>query len=226
MSTIQTAILNGSGLRFVPTVACTLSGAAQDEPADGVYTITRTYRGHQALLLERHLDRLENSARLEGIPLQLDRAALRAALRQMIARGGYPESRFRVTVPRSTPHELYLALEPLKPVAGHLREQGVKVITIDAQRENPASKTTDWFHARAQWNADLPPDVYETLLVSAEGHLLEGSSSNFYAICAGTCGRQARASFRHLARGVAGQRRRYAAYPREGRAPGCTAQRG
>jgi branched-chain amino acid aminotransferase len=150
-----------------------------------VYTITRTYQRDKALLLEAHLDRLEESARLEGIALTLDREALRAALRQMIAQSGYSELRFRITVPRQQPDHLYLTLEPLAAPAPTLRTNGVKVATIPLHRENPLAKNNTWMQQRQAAMAHLASDIYEALLLDEAGHLLEGSSSNFYAVLRG-----------------------------------------
>ncbi|PJF34267.1 MAG: hypothetical protein CUN49_16530, partial [Candidatus Thermofonsia Clade 1 bacterium] len=86
------------GLREAPYRADSLAEAVPYEP-EGVYTITRTFNRDHVLMLDEHLDRLEESARLEDIPIQLDRAALRTALRTLIDQSGYAESRFRITVP-------------------------------------------------------------------------------------------------------------------------------
>ncbi|MFA9403243.1 MAG: hypothetical protein ACERKY_09280, partial [Anaerolineales bacterium] len=46
------------------------------EPA-GIYTVSRTYDATKTVLLDAHLDRLEESAALESIPFRLDRVRLR-----------------------------------------------------------------------------------------------------------------------------------------------------
>jgi branched-chain amino acid aminotransferase len=179
---IKTAILNADGLRSTDYQANSLADAVQYEPA-GVYTVTRSYGGHFALLLDGHLDRLEESARLEGIPLKLDRVALRAALREVLPSDA--DSRFRITIPRHNPAEIVFAAEPLPGVPQHILENGAHVMTISAQRQNPVAKSTGWMHQRNAATRDIPPDIYETLLVNAGGAILEGSGSNFYAILDG-----------------------------------------
>jgi branched-chain amino acid aminotransferase len=181
---IETAILTPQGLQVTPYQAASLAEAAPHEP-EGVYTITRTYKGDHALLLDSHLDRLEESARLEAIPLCLDRPALRAALRTLIKRAGYPDARFRITVPRHAPDQLYLALEPLQAPSPELRQKGVSVATVHAQRHNPVAKTTAWMSQRREATRDLPPETYEAILLNENGELLEGTSSNFYAVLDG-----------------------------------------
>jgi len=175
-------ILTPDGLIDAPYTANSLAEAVPYEP-DGVYTITRTFKRDRVLMLGEHLDRLEESARLEGIPLTLDRAALRAALRTLIDRSGNAESRFRITVPRQQPDHLYLSVESFTPLAPEVYQQGVRVITTRIARHNPTAKTTAWMSERKA--APLPPGVHEAILVSPEGELLEGTSSNFYAVIDG-----------------------------------------
>ncbi|MCY4146712.1 MAG: hypothetical protein OXF90_09650, partial [Chloroflexi bacterium] len=81
--------LNPSSLREVSYHADSLAGAAEFESRDGVYTVSNTVNHTQTLLFDAHLDRLVDSARREGIPLELDRQGLRAALRQMILESGF-----------------------------------------------------------------------------------------------------------------------------------------
>jgi len=179
--TSSICILSPAGLQPAPYTADSLADAVQYEPADGVYTLSNTYNTFQVLKFDAHLDRLEDSARREGIPLKFDRPRLRAALRQMIADSGFGNVRFRITVPRAQPDHLILSIEPFKPYPPELYEHGVRCVTLPGSaRQHPASKTTGWMHNRR--SIALPPGIYEGLLVDEAGSILEGTSSNFYAI--------------------------------------------
>lgn len=173
--------LTPQGLQPVDYRAASLAEAAQYEPDDGVYTVSNTYHTFQVLKLDAHLDRLEDSAHRAGIPLMLDRAALRAALRTLIAEAGFGDVRWRVTVPRSQPDTLILSLEPFHPPAPEVYRDGVRCVTLPgSSRYDPAAKTTGWMHQRRQ--IALPPGIYEGLLINDQGDILEGTSSNFYAV--------------------------------------------
>lgn len=164
-----------------------LTETAQYEPHDGVYTITNTYQTYKVLKLKAHLDRLEDSAKRANIPLQLQRPALRAALRQMIASAGWGDVRFRITVGADQPDKLILSIEPFKPISQDLLTQGVRCITApNSARHNPEAKTTDWMHQRTVLQNAMPSGIYDTFLLDANGYLLEGLASNFYAIREGT----------------------------------------
>jgi branched-chain amino acid aminotransferase len=178
--------LTPNGLQPAPYSADSLADAARYEPHDGVYTITNTHNTMQVLKLDAHLNRLEDSARQAGIPLQLDRARLRAALRSLIEEAGYGDVRFRITVPKAQPDNLILSVEPFKPLAADIIANGVRCITVkDAARHTPAAKTVDWMHDRASIEKTLPADIFTGLLLGENGEILEGLSSNFYAILNG-----------------------------------------
>ncbi len=184
MSPIPIAILTPKGTIPASYTADSLADAAMKEPA-GVYTVARTYERNKALLLDAHLDRLERSAQLEGISVTLDRIALRDALRALIEQSGYSESRFRITIPHELPTEPILSLEPYKPVAPEAIADGVRAITLPLERHNPTAKTTAWMTARRSAVESFPTVIYEGILISSDSALLEGTSSNFYAIKAG-----------------------------------------
>lgn len=184
MSPCLIRLLTPDGLQPAAYTAETLAEAAQHEPSDGVYTVTNTYHTSQVLKLDAHLDRLEQSARFEGITLTLDRPALRAALRQMIEAAGFGDVRFRITVPRQPPAHLILSVEPFVPPPPEVYERGVRCITLaNSARHNPAAKSTGWMHQRDHFV--LPAGIYTGLLLDTAGNILEGLSSNFYAVMAG-----------------------------------------
>jgi branched-chain amino acid aminotransferase len=175
--------LTPDGLQPVAYTADSLREAAEHEP-DGIYTVTNTYNTFQTLKLDSHLDRMEDSAVREGIALQLDRPRLRKALRQMISEAGFGDVRFRVTVPRSQPDHFIISLEPYTPPSSSIANAGVRCITVSGlARRNPSAKTNDWLIDRSHF--ELPDGIYEGLLLTEDGFILEGFSSNFYAILDG-----------------------------------------
>jgi branched-chain amino acid aminotransferase len=179
-------ILTPTATEHAPYSADSLADAARHEPHDGVYTITNTVERTKALKLDAHLDRLESSAAQAGIPLALDRSRLRAVLRQLILDTGYPESRFRITVPQATPERLILTVEPFIPPSDEIVSKGVAVVTVpNSARHNAGAKTTDWMHDRGAIESALPSGVYTALLCDVDGYILEGLSSNFYAVVDG-----------------------------------------
>ena len=173
----------GDELYSVEYEAASLAEAAEYEPEKGVYTVASTFEQTKTLKLNAHLDRLEDSARREGIPLNYNRTALRQSLRHMIETADFGSVRFRITVPADTPDEWILSIEPFTPPSVALREQGVRCITsAQAARSNPRAKTTDWMKDRIALKDAMPVGIVDTFLLDDEGNLLEGLGSNFYAI--------------------------------------------
>jgi branched-chain amino acid aminotransferase len=172
--------LTSNGLHPVSYTADSLADAIQYEPQTGIYTVTNTYQTTKVLKLDAHLDRMEQSAKLANIPLKLNRDVLRGALRHMILDSGLGDVRFRVTIGADAPDIFIITLEPFTPPPVHVIENGVMCLTTPhSARENPLVKSTQWMHQR---DGIKQQEAYETLLLDADGHILEGSSSNFYAI--------------------------------------------
>jgi branched-subunit amino acid aminotransferase/4-amino-4-deoxychorismate lyase len=178
---IPIGIVKPGGVTNAPYVAASLADAATREP-QGVYTVGCTFRRDHALLLDEHFDRLEQSAQLVGMTIRLDRPALRKALRSLIDQSGYAESRFRITIPRETPHEAIISLEAFRGVPPEILQNGARVVTVHLERHNPTAKWTEWMTARKATVEAFAPGIYEGILVAPDGALLEGTNTNFLAI--------------------------------------------
>lgn len=170
----------------LPEGVNTLDGASACLPG-GAYTTLRTYAGHKALRFSDHVQRLEETARLAGQPLQLDEDLLRQALRRLLA--SWPpeqEKRLRLTLDlEQAPGELYISLEPLVTPSPQAYQQGVRVVTTDLQRQLPKAKLTRFIDRSGPLRRALPPDVNEAIMLDADGRFLEGLSSNFFAVLDG-----------------------------------------
>lgn len=186
MSSCLIKRLTQNGLQAVDYSAASLADAVQYEPDDGVYTVANTFNTTQTLMLDAHLDRLEDSARRANISLKLDRSQLKNALRTMILESGFGDVRFRVTVPKVAPDEMILSIEPFTPLSTEFINKGVRCITApNSARHNAAAKTTDWMHNRRALTDAMPEGIYDTILLDASGNMMEGLGANFYAIVDG-----------------------------------------
>lgn len=152
----------------------------------GVYTVTRTYQGDRFVLLNAHLARLEESARLEGIEYLWTPAGILSALQECLEQAGFEQARVRIAIAGSEPERLDVTIEPLAPLLPELKAEGVQAATVNLDRRNPTAKTTEWEKARLAALAELPEECYEGLLLDDRGEILEGFTSNFYAVRSGT----------------------------------------
>ena len=149
----------------------------------GAYTTLRTYGGDHIWRLDHHVHRLQESIALQGgLGDALDPAALRRALAGARRRTGYPESRFRVTF---APPRLFVSVEPFVPLPESDYRDGVRCVTVALERHNPHAKDTGFLAAAQDAYRVLPEGAHEGLLLGADGVLLEGLSSNFFAVRSG-----------------------------------------
>jgi branched-subunit amino acid aminotransferase/4-amino-4-deoxychorismate lyase len=162
--------------------SCPTMAAASAGLPEGAYTTLRTYDGVRLLRLEQHLSRLEESVALQGRPAVVDRPLARAAIRAALAATGHPESRLRLTF---APPRLFVSVEPFLPLPAQAYETGAACVTLDVRRDNPHAKDTRFIATAQDAYRTLPPGVEEGLLVAADGAILEGLSSNFFAVVDG-----------------------------------------
>lgn len=159
-----------------------LDDASRRLPGGG-YTTFRTFGHTQVLELADHFARLEETARLAGHPLRLARARVRLALRQALEAYPAEEARVRVTLDlEKDPGALYLLVEPLHTPPAQAYEQGVRVVTHKMQRQNPKAKLTRFIETASAVRQTLPTGVNEAVMIGEDGRVLEGLSSNFFAV--------------------------------------------
>ena len=178
---VSTFEAGGGGLRLLgrhPNLAAS-SGALPE----GAYTTFRTYGARRVVRLGQHLRRLEETAALQGRPGAVDPAAARRAVAEALEAAQGPESRVRLTF---APPRLFVALEPFSPLPERFYREGVACVTLDLQRENPHAKDTRFIATAQDAYGRLPPGVEEGLMVGPDGAVLEGLSSNFFAVLDGT----------------------------------------
>jgi branched-chain amino acid aminotransferase len=167
------------------TSAATLNDLSMVLP-QGVYTTFRTYPGARVLHLDSHFVRLAESARLEGVDTQLDATVLRKAAGAAVRAAGFELSRVRITVGLAPAVTVHVSVEELHAPAQGTYRAGVACILADhsAYRDLPRSKSTRFIGPGAALRRQAP-DANEALLVGPSGEILEGSSSNFFAILDG-----------------------------------------
>ncbi|MFI5183486.1 MAG: aminotransferase class IV [Vicinamibacteria bacterium] len=171
---------DGGALRSAGTSA-TLQGASQALP-DGAYSTLRTYGGDRVLRLGRHVERLNESAILQGSTAPLDEGTVRAAIARALTATSLAESRIRLTF---APPRLFVSIEPFTPPPEALYRDGVACVTVPLRRRNPHAKDTRFTAEAAKAYATLPVGVHEGLMVADDGTVLEGLSSNVFVLAGG-----------------------------------------
>jgi len=150
----------------------------------GAYTTFRTYEHDKALRLEAHLIRLSETAQLAGEPLGYDPLDIRPYICEILDH--YPDEqdlRIRIVIDlHQNPGETYLMSEPLKTPSEKDYRDGIKLVTCDHQRINPKAKLTRSIPGAQEIREGFDEDVHEALMLDEDGCILEGLTSNFFAV--------------------------------------------
>lgn len=160
--------------------ASTLDEMTQQLPP-GFYTTFNTLAGGtRALGLQAHLDRLYVPARNLGLKPSVSEDVLRRCIADLARRNLPNESRLRLVLTKDT-GDVFIVIQPFVPPTQEIYEKGVHVITANLSRHDPRIKGTDFIAESAEQRKLVKGDVYEVLLTK-NGRILEGMTSNFYVI--------------------------------------------
>jgi branched-chain amino acid aminotransferase len=143
----------------------------------GAYTTLRTYDGGRRVLrLAEHLTRLREGSGPGSGPHEVE---VRAGLAEALKVSGQGERRLRLTY---APPRMYVAVESLPPLPDALYQQGIWCVSVPVRRDAPRVKDTRFIPAAQAAYHDLPAGAHEGLMVAKEGTILEGLSSNVFAV--------------------------------------------
>ncbi|MEP7053132.1 MAG: aminotransferase class IV [Pseudomonadota bacterium] len=169
---------------------------------DSVFETLRSYQG-RLFALDAHLERLQQSAARVLIPLPVSLQTLRAELLQAVRAQASAESYVRLTLTRGIGRTLGLDPEladkplrvvlvtPLAQPAAELYERGIAAITFRAQRPSDApgvadAKIGNYLLAVLAMRAARTAGAAEALIEDGHGCILEGATSNVFAVFRGT----------------------------------------
>ena len=157
----------------------------------GVYSGLRTYRHDRFLRLDAHLARAEQSMALLGWSQRLDRGLLCGSLHEAVSRSPHPESLVlfvvldRPAVELDPESRVLIALTPFAPIPERFLSEGVCLqIAPELRRERPLAKVAEFVIERMPYPLGTR-EAFEHLMLDEQGRILEGSSSNFFAVIGG-----------------------------------------
>jgi branched-chain amino acid aminotransferase len=149
----------------------------------GAYTTLRTYFHQRALRLDDHFSRLSESAKLYGAKVDLQPQKVRRILREIVQKYHGEDSRVRITLDlEKEAGAVFITCEFLHTPAQQLYIKGAKVITEYRHRENPKAKLTNFIKTASEARSKMPSGINEILMLDDDGTILEGLSSNFFAM--------------------------------------------
>lgn len=155
----------------------------------GVFDVMRTEHG-KPFLLDRHWARFENSAKMLGLTIPVSKQEYESILQELLEKNGYAQANIR-TVLTGGPSEdsflpdgketFFILITPFHGLDASCYTEGVKLMTLDFNRQLPEAKITQYVSAIKFAQKRKNENALEILYVQ-NGKVLEASTSNFCII--------------------------------------------
>ena len=168
---------------------------------DSIYETMRTYN-QKLFLIDRHLLRLENSARMLYLKLPLPVTELRSEIERTIGASGNRDSYIRMIITRGTGEigldidlckkpGYVIIVKPFETLPASYFEKGVKVALVhirrnDQQSLDPSMKTCNLLNNVLAFREAKEQQAFEGILCNIAGFVTEATASNVFAVKDGT----------------------------------------
>lgn len=152
-----------------------------------IYEVIRVLSG-TPLFLERHIERLESSARLVNSTVDAIRRKLEDSIYELIKANSNPDKNIKIIVynlESSTPDYMAYFIKTSYPTAEEY-SKGVQSILLQEERTNPNAKVVNSSYKERVAAAISSAKAYEALLVNSKNEITEGSRSNVFFVKNGT----------------------------------------
>jgi branched-chain amino acid aminotransferase len=179
MSIVTFQITSAENIPF-QTKANTLDEVTRELP-QGLYTTFSTLsNGTRVMGLRAHLQRLYVPAVELGIAPSVTVETLRIRIAELVKLNLPKESRIRLILTKNN-GKVYASIQPFEPLSKQVYVDGVRVITAEMARHDPRIKDTGFISSSVAQREQVGMDIFEVLLTKG-GRILEGMTSNFYAV--------------------------------------------
>jgi branched-chain amino acid aminotransferase len=167
---------------------------------DSIYETMRTFGG-RIFLVERHLQRLQNSARMLRLQLPISVEKIRDELNRTVAEGGNSESYIRLIVTRGIGRIILdpdaaegsnyvIIVLPFNPLPAEYYEKGIVLALVSTRRNdqqslNPGMKTSNLLNNVLAFMEAKDSKALEGILQNLSGYITEGTGSNVFLVTGG-----------------------------------------
>jgi branched-chain amino acid aminotransferase len=164
---------------------------------DGIYETLRAYDG-RIFMLRKHLARLHRSADLIGLTLPVTPDQWPILLREAMSRNALKDAYIRITVSRGEgeigldpdlcPHPtVVIVTKPTLSYPAELFEHGVPIAVVTVRRNlstalPPIIKSLNFLNNVLAKREARAAGAFEGLMLNAEGHLTECTTSNLFFV--------------------------------------------
>ena len=140
----------------------------------GLYETMRT-KDFRPILLDIHLDRLFNTAESIGLKPSFPRNDIELMIYKVIQDLSVRDQRVRILL---VPEKVIIYTTPLN--LSYKIYDGVSVITVQAKRNTPHIKTTNYHSCLNAYHTAQEHNCFDAILIDKSGMVLEGSRSNIF----------------------------------------------
>ena len=148
-----------------------------------IYEVIKVVSGIP-LFLEKHMERLEASARLINYSVNNISNSIRKSIMELIKANNSPEKNIKIIVynmENTVPDFMAYFIRSSYPTPEQY-ETGVHGILLREERSNPNAKVVNSGYKERVAAALAEAKAYEALLVNREGEITEGSRSNIFFV--------------------------------------------
>ncbi|MDP4088240.1 MAG: aminotransferase class IV [Bacillota bacterium] len=146
-----------------------------------IYEVVRIIDG-VPLFLEKHLERMSNSADLVKCKMLMNYESIRDNMRRLINEEGNNHGNVKIVFNYGESDSSYFYFFKHSYPEAELYKKGVHTILYHGERENPNAKVVNSAFKERVEALIRENDAYEAILVDREGYITEGSKSNIFMI--------------------------------------------
>ena len=160
----------------------------------GAFDFMRTYGG-KPFCLRAHLERLEASTRKIGLRFPWKMDALVQLVMETLGRNSHKESNIRVIItggsspdfmnPQGNPR-LIIMVSKLPEIPAWWHADGIHIITHVAERALAGAKSINYVQAALALETARRQGAQEAVYTTPQGLVLEGTTSNIFAVSTGS----------------------------------------
>lgn len=159
------------------------AGSPPSSTTRTIYEVIRVMSG-VPLFLEKHMERLEASAKLLGYSLEASTDKVKESIQWLIKANNSPDKNIKILVynlEKSSPDHLEYFIHSSYPKEEEYKN-GVQAILLKEERANPNAKVVNSSFKERVAEALEAAKAYEALLVSSKDEITEGSRSNMFFV--------------------------------------------
>jgi branched-chain amino acid aminotransferase len=164
---------------------------------DSIYEVTFS-DSRSVVFLEEHLDRLENSAALIGLPLFYSRAEIKTEILKTLKQSNLDRTYIRIIVTRGDGNitldplecknnNLVIIVRPLEPYPQNWYQEGVSlcfvsIIRNDRKSVDPNAKSGNYLNNVLAIKEAKERGYFDALMINKDGLVTEGTTFNIWIV--------------------------------------------